>query len=141
MVELGESMYSTGGGLWPLEWRILGSVLMNIAVFIALSSFAKYLGCDAKGNMEETIRSMVDGILDNPITKEDTESGKTSKPASAGPMGGLGDLMGGMGGNGFADILVFFGTDFTKSMEKKLEHLSRRRKDSFSRIKTKNKEI
>lgn len=128
MVELGENLYSTGGGSWPLEWRILGSVLMNIAVFIAIKFLAKYLGGDSKGNMEESIRSMVDGILDNPITKEDIESGKTSKPAATGPMGGLGDMM---SGGGFADILASFGTDFTKSMEKKKSGVPKQKKKRF----------
>ena len=128
MVELGENLYSTGGGSWPLEWRILGSVLMNIAVFIAIKFLAKYLGGDSKGNMEESIRSMVDGILDNPITKEDIESGKTSKPAGTGPMGGLGDMM---SGGGFADILASFGTDFTKNMEKKKSTAPKQKKKRF----------
>ena len=118
MVELGESMYSTGGGSWPLEWRIAGSILMNIAVFIAIKFLSKYVGGES---MTDVIRNAVDNILDNPVTKEDIESGNINKQKQDTGLGGMMDgLMGGGGsGGGFADIIAQLGTNFTGNMEKK----------------------
>ena len=119
MVELGESMYSTGGGSWPLEWRIAGSILMNIAVFIAIKFLSKYVGGES---MTDVIRNAVDNILDNPVTKEDIESGNVNKAKQDTGLGGMMDgLMGGGsgGGGGFADIIAQLGTNFTGNMEKK----------------------
>lgn len=117
MVELGESMYSTGSGTWPLEWRIAGSILMNIAIFIAIKFLSKYVGGD---NMTGVIRNAVDEILDNPVTKEDIESGNIKKPSQDTGLGGMMDgLMGGGSGGGFADIIAQLGTNFTGNMETK----------------------
>ena len=120
MVELGENLYSTGGSQWPLEWRILSAMGMNVIIFIALKFLAQYVGGES---MTEVIRNAVDKVLDNPVTKGDIESGNTSKASNStsdglgGMMDGMmGGMMGGDGG-GMADIIAGLGTNFTQKME------------------------
>lgn len=118
MVELGENLYSVGSGSWPIEWRILGTLIMNIVIFVALKFLASYVGGES---MTEVIRNAVDQVLDNPVTKDNIESGNIgTKSTTAG--GGLGSMMEGMmsGGNGggMADLIASLGTGFTEKMEK-----------------------
>jgi hypothetical protein len=118
MVELGENLYSVGSGSWPIEWRILGTLVMNIVIFVALKFLASYVGGES---MTEVIRNAVDQVLDNPVTKDNIESGNIgTKSTTAG--GGLGSMMEGMmsGGNGggMADLIASLGTGFTEKMEK-----------------------
>lgn len=120
MVELGENLYSVGSGSWPIEWRILGTLLMNIVIFIALKFLSGYVGGDS---MTDVIRNAVDQVLDNPVTKDNIETGvgKTSGSSST-TSSGLGSMMEGMmsGGNGggMADLIASLGTGFTEKMEK-----------------------
>ena len=118
MVELGENLYSVGTGSWPIEWRILGTLLMNIVIFIALKFLSSYVGGES---MTEVIRNAVDQVLDNPVTKDNIETGNIgSQSTTAG--GGLGSMMEGMmsggNGNGMADLIASLGTGFTEKMEK-----------------------
>ena len=117
MVELGENLYSAGGTEWPIEWRILGTLVMNIVIFISLKFLAQYVGGES---MTEVIRNAVDKVLDNPVTKDNIESGTATKNTTA---DGLGSMMEGMMGGGdtggIADIIASLGTGFTQKMEKK----------------------
>jgi len=120
MVELGENLYSVGSGSWPIEWRILGTLLMNIVIFIALKFLAGYVGGES---MTDVIRNAVDQVLDNPVTKDNIETGSAGKSApSSTTASGLGSMMEGMmsGGNGggMADLIAGLGTGFTEKMEK-----------------------
>jgi len=121
MVELGENLYSVGSGSWPIEWRILGTLLMNIVIFIALKFLATYVGGES---MTDVIRNAVDQVLDNPVTKDNIETGaagKQSAPSST-TAGGLGSMMesmmSGSNGGGMADLIASLGTGFTEKMEK-----------------------
>lgn len=118
MVELGENLYSVGSGSWPIEWRILGTLVMNIVIFVALKFLASYVGGES---MTEVIRNAVDQVLDNPVTKDNIETGNVgSQPKTTG--NGLGSMMEGMmsggNGNGMADLIASLGTGFTEKMEK-----------------------
>jgi hypothetical protein len=118
MVELGENLYSVGSGSWPIEWRILGTLVMNIVIFVALKFLASYVGGES---MTEVIRNAVDQVLDNPVTKDNIETGNVgSQSKTAG--NGLGSMMEGMmsggNGNGMADLIASLGTGFTEKMEK-----------------------
>ena len=120
MVELGENLYSVGSGSWPIEWRILGTLLMNIVIFIALKFLAGYVGGES---MTDVIRNAVDQVLDNPVTKDNIETGAAKQSGSSSTTaGGLGSMMEGMmsGGNGggMADLIAGLGTGFTEKMEK-----------------------
>lgn len=116
MVELGENLYSAGSTSWPIEWRILGTLAMNIVVFIALKFLSQYVGGDS---MTEVIRNAVDQVLDNPVTKDNIETGNVGKAKTTSD--GLGSMMEGMmsggNGNGMADLIASLGTGFTQKME------------------------
>ena len=118
MVELGENLYSVGTGSWPIEWRILGTLIMNIVIFIALKFLASYVGGES---MTEVIRNAVDQVLDNPVTKDNIETGNVGSQSTTSG-GGLGSMMEGMmsggNGNGMADLIASLGTGFTEKMEK-----------------------
>lgn len=118
MVELGENLYSVGSGSWPIEWRILGTLVMNILIFVALKFLAGYVGGES---MTEVIRNAVDQVLDNPVTKDNIETGNIGTQSSTAG-GGLGSMMEGMmsggNGNGMADLIASLGTGFTEKMEK-----------------------
>jgi len=120
MVELGENLYSVGSGSWPIEWRILGTLVMNIVIFVALKFLAGYVGGES---MTEVIRNAVDQVLDNPVTKDNIETGNVGGQTSSSTTGnGLGSMMEGMmsggNGNGMADLIASLGTGFTEKMEK-----------------------
>jgi hypothetical protein len=129
MVELGETFYSTGGAEWPIEWRILGTLVMNIVIFISLKFLAQYVGGES---MTEVIRNAVDKVLDNPVTKDNIETGTASKNTTA---DGLGSMMEGMMGGGdtggIADIIASLGTGFTQKMEKNSGATKKEKKRRF----------
>lgn len=115
MVELGENLYSAGNSQWPIEWRILGTLVMNIVIFVALKFLAQYVGGES---MSEVIRNAVDKVLDNPVTKDNIEKGSASKASTTAD--GLGSMMDGMmggDGGGMADLIASLGTGFTQKME------------------------
>jgi len=117
MVELGENLYSAGNSQWPIEWRIMSTLAMNIVIFVALKFLAQYVGGES---MTEVIRNAVDKVLDNPVTKDNIESG-TAPKSSQTTADGLGSMMegmmGGEGGGGMADLITSLGTGFTQKME------------------------
>ena len=116
MVELGENLYSAGSTQWPIEWRILGTLAMNIVIFIALKFLANYVGGES---MTEVIRNAVDKVLDNPVTKDNIETGDIGNTKKTND--GLGAMMEGMLGSGdsggMADLIASLGTGFTQKME------------------------
>lgn len=117
MVELGENLYSAGTTQWPIEWRILGTLATNIVIFIALKFLANYVGGES---MTDVIRNAVDKVLDNPVTKDNIETGNVGKSKTTSD--GLGSMMEGMMGSGdsggMADLIASLGTGFTQKMEK-----------------------
>jgi hypothetical protein len=117
MVELGENLYSAGNSQWPIEWRIFSTLAMNIVIFVALKFLAQYVGGES---MTEVIRNAVDKVLDNPVTKDNIESG-TAPKSSGSTADGLGSMMEGMmgggDGGGMADLITSLGTGFTQKME------------------------
>jgi len=119
MVELGENLYSVGSGSWPIEWRILGTLMMNVVIFVALKFLSNYVGGES---MTEVIRNAVDQVLDNPVTKDNIETGNVGTKPSGTTSSGLGSMMEGMmsggNGNGMADLIASLGTGFTEKMEK-----------------------
>lgn len=119
MVELGENLYSVGSGSWPIEWRILGTLMMNVVIFVALKFLSNYVGGES---MTEVIRNAVDQVLDNPVTKDNIETGNVGAKSSGTTSSGLGSMMEGMmsggNGNGMADLIASLGTGFTEKMEK-----------------------
>ena len=118
MVELGESLYSVGNTQWPIEWRILGTLVMNIVIFIALKFLAQYVGGES---MTDVIRNAVDKVLDNPVTKDNIETGNIAGGGGK-TSDGLSSMMEGMmsggDGGGIADLIASLGTGFTEKMEK-----------------------
>ena len=116
MVELGENLYSAGNSQWPIEWRILGTLAMNIVIFVALKFLAQYVGGES---MTEVIRNAVDKVLDNPVTKDNIENGTAgAKTSTADGLGSMMEgMMGGDGGGGMADLIASLGTGFTQKME------------------------
>ena len=135
MIEIGESFYSTGGGVGgkpePLEWRIFTSFSWSIVIFLGLKFLSKYVGGES---MTDVIRTAVDKVLDNPVTVDNIENGTAAAAPAGQESDGLGGLfegmMGGGDGGGFADILANIGTNFTEKMENKggkKENKSKRR--------------
>ena len=116
MVELGENLYSAGNSQWPIEWRILGTLGMNIVIFVSLKFLAQYVGGES---MTEVIRNAVDKVLDNPVTKDNIENGTaTGKSTTADGLGSMMEGMMGGDGGGMADLITSLGTGFTQKMEK-----------------------
>lgn len=130
MVELGEAFYSTGGSKWPLEWRVAGTLVMNVVIFVALKFLSQYVGGES---MTEVIRNAVDKVLDNPVTKDNIESG-TANTTGTKTADGLSSMMEGMmggGGGGIAELIASFGTGFTQKMEKTAKAASTKKKRRF----------
>ncbi len=126
LVELGEKYYAGGISNWPIEVRILILAGFNCIVFLAVRYLVKWLGCDdnsgkqiqdfinnsLSGNSSVLSKSKTDemGITEVPISSGNSEGG--------GNMGGIGDILGGLGslftgGNGKeggGDITNFIAT-------------------------------
>ena len=128
MVEIGESLYSTGGTPWPIEWRILGTLIMNVVIFIALKCLAQYVGGES---MTEVIRNAVDKVLDNPVTKDNIETGVKTKDTTSDGLGSMMEGMLGGDGGGIADLITSLGTGFTQKMEKSKKKNTAKRKFIF----------
>ena len=128
MVEIGESLYSTGGTPWPIEWRILGTLVMNVVIFIALKCLAQYVGGES---MTEVIRNAVDKVLDNPVTKDNIETGVKTKDTTSDGLGSMMEGMLGGDGGGIADLITSLGTGFTQKMEKTKKKVATKRKFIF----------
>ena len=121
MIELGESMYPTGGGTpSPIEWRIASTFFWNVVIFLGIKIVSSYVGGDG---MVDMVRGVIDKMMDNPITPDSVESGD-AKNISA-QQGDMGDLFGGLFGGGggsdgtaeLAELIGNLGTNFTEKME------------------------
>lgn len=121
MIELGESFYPDGTGEpSSIEWRVFTSIAWNIIIFVAVKVIANWVGGE---DMVEWVREVIDQLLDNPISKDNIESGEAND-IDAGNNEKIQNILG--GGNGsMADIVTGIGTMFTKNMEGK----QRKRKD------------
>lgn len=116
MIELGEAMYPEGesGPPSPIEWRIASTFIWNIVVFIGIKIVSNYLGGE---QMMDVIRNVVDKMLDNPITKDNIESGEAKNLNNEGE-DLLGNLFSSEEGTGeLLDLISNLGTSFTKKME------------------------
>ena len=121
MIELGESFYPDGTGEpASIEWRVFSSVAWNIIIFLAVKIIANWVGGE---EMVDWVREVIDQLLDNPISKDNIESGEAND-IDAGNAAKISNLLGGDGG-GMADIVTGIGTMFTKNIEGK----QRKRKD------------
>jgi len=119
MIELGESMYSTGGGKpSPIEWRIASTFFWNIVIFLGIKIISSYVGGDG---MVDVVRNVIDKMMDNPITPENIESGEAKNINSQqNDMGDIfGNLFGGKsdGTSELTELISNLGTNFTEKME------------------------
>ena len=120
MIELGESMYSTGGGKpAPIEWRIASTFLWNVVIFLGIKIISSYIGGES---MVDIVRNVIDKMMDNPITPENIETGEAkninSQQSDMGDM--FGNLFGGGSGDGtseLTELISTLGTNFTEKME------------------------
>ena len=121
MIELGESMYSTGGGKpGPIEWRIASTFFWNVIIFLGIKIISNYIGGEG---MVDMVRSVIDKMMDNPITPENIESGQAKNiNAQQNDMSDIfGNLFGGGGSNDgtgeLTELISNLGTNFTEKME------------------------
>ena len=120
MIEIGHSMYklggdSGGGGVgsqWSLEWRVCSSMLWNIVMFMCVKYLSNYIGGDS---MIEVIRNIIDGVLENPVSKSDVENGNIQNNNTEAD---LLNLFGGGKEGGLADLIANVGTKMTENIEK-----------------------
>lgn len=119
MIELGESMYSTGGGKpAPVEWRIASTFFWNVVIFLGIKIISSYIGGDS---MVDIVRNVIDKMMDNPITPENIETGE-AKNINA-QQNDVGDVFGSLfGGSGdgtseLTELISTLGTNFTEKME------------------------
>lgn len=68
--------------------------------------------------MTEVIRNAVDKVLDNPVTKDNIETGVKTKETTSDGLGSMMEGMLGGDGGGIADLITSLGTGFTQKMEK-----------------------
>lgn len=119
MIELGESMYSSGGGTpSPIEWRIASTFFWNVVIFLGIKIISSYIGGDS---MVDIVRNVIDKMMDNPITPENIETGEARNiNAQQNDVGDVfGNLFGG-GGDGtseLTELISTLGTNFTEKME------------------------
>jgi len=112
LIELGESFYPDGTGeASSIEWRLFSSMGWNIIIFLAVKMICSWVGGD---EMSEIFRTVADQILNNPITRDNIESGE-AKDIDAGNSNLLGDLLG--GGGDLKDILSGLGSMFNSNTE------------------------
>jgi hypothetical protein len=69
LFEVGETFYSMSGGSLPLEWRILGTIILNIVLFIIVKAFSEYIGGDS-----DFIRKFIDDYMDSGETESVAET-------------------------------------------------------------------
>ena len=134
MIEFGHTMYSFGGESWSLEWRLGSTFMWNIFLFLGVKMLSKYIGGDS---MIEVIRDTVDQIVENPVSRDDVESGNipNTNGSTENDMSGLFNMFGGGGGgggdNGMADLIANMGTSMTDNMEKNKSSSSGKKKKRF----------
>lgn len=117
MIELGESMYSSGqeGPPQSIEWRMASTFFWNIVIFLGIKVISSYVGGEA---MTDTIRNIIDKLMDNNINVDNIESGEAKKineednSMFSGLFGNGGD-----GTSEIAELISTFGTSFTQKME------------------------
>jgi len=119
MIEIGHSMYKLGGGgeggsQWSLEWRVCSTMAWNIFIFACVKFLSNYIGGDS---MIDTIRNVIDGLVDNPVSKSDVENGNFQNNNSS-EMDLLNLFGSGKEGGGLADIIANVGTKMTENIEK-----------------------
>ena len=117
MIELGEAFYPTGGGTpSPIEWRIASTIGWNIVIFLGIKIISNYIGGETMVNVT---REIIDQLMDNPITKENIESGEAKNmDKSSSGIGGIFDgLLSGDGTSEIADLISNIGTSFTENLE------------------------
>lgn len=119
MIELGESMYSTGGGKpAPIEWRIASTFFWNVIIFLGIKIISSYVGGEG---MVDIVRNVIDKMMDNPITQENIETGEAKNINSQ--QNDIGDMFGNLfGGSGdgtseLTELISSLGTNFTEKME------------------------
>lgn len=119
MIELGESMYSTGGGKpAPIEWRIASTFFWNVVIFLGIKIISSYIGGES---MVDIVRNVIDKMMDNPITPENIETGEAKNINSQ--QNDMGDMFGNLfGGSGdgtseLTELISTLGTNFTEKME------------------------
>ena len=133
MIEFGNTMHSFGGESQSLEWRMGSTFLWNIFLFLGVKMLSKYIGGDS---MIETIRDTVDQIVENPISRDDIESGAANdnNQNTDNDMGGLFNMFNGGGGdseNGMADLIANMGTTMTENMENNKTKTTKKNKKRF----------
>lgn len=112
LIELGESFYPDGTGeMASIEWRVFSAMGWNIIVFLAVKLICSWVGGD---EMTDLFREIADQILNNPITRDNIESGE-AKDIDAGNSNLIGDLLG--GGGDLKDILSGLGTMWNNNTE------------------------
>lgn len=137
MIELGHTMYNFGGPGkgWSIEWRIGSTFMWNIFLFIGVKMLSKYIGGES---MIEVIRDTVDQIVENPVSREDVESGNINMDQNQNQgqndMNGLFNMFNGGGGGGedaMVDLIANMGTKMTENMENSKSKPTKKNKKRF----------
>jgi len=110
LIELGENFYPDGvGEQSSIEWRLLWAMGTNILIFLVVKILAEWVIGDE--SMKEGFRAVIEQLVDNPITKENIESGE-AKDINDQKSSMLGDIF---GGGSMKDFIVEMGSEFNKS--------------------------
>lgn len=117
MIELGESMYSTGGGEpAPIHQRIMTTLLWNILIFLGIKILTSYIGGEGASDY---IREVIEKLFEDEISINDIESGEAININSE--KSDISDgLTGLLSGNtdGISEIITTLGGGFTQNIEK-----------------------
>lgn len=130
MIELGEAMYVSGqeGEPQSIEWRITTTFIWNIVIFLGIKIISNYVGGDA---MTDTIRNIIDKLMENNINAENIESGEAKKINEEDN-----NLFSGLFGKGdgtseLAELVSTLGTSFTQKMENSKRNPGPKKKSRF----------
>jgi hypothetical protein len=110
LIELGEAFYPDGTGEQSsIEWRLFWAMGFNIVVFLVVKIVSEWVIGD--DSMKEGFRAVIEQLVDNPITKENIESGEANDISEQNDSF-IGDIL---GGSSLKDFIVEVGSEWNEN--------------------------
>lgn len=142
LIELGESMYSTGGEGGepePIEWRIGKTFLFNVLIFLAVKLITQYMFSDNE-KINEEIRKMLEKTCEV-VTTDDIEKGNIDNNDNSQSIENmLGNFLGGsdINSNSIFDSLSNLANQFTSKEERKAKREQKKKDRKNKKISFEN---
>lgn len=103
LIELGEKDYASFGENWPVEFRLIGMMLVSAVIFVIAKSLYKTTGQDMSNDFFRFFQDLGNMTVDTENNGMNAPNPNATEGNGGGLMGMLGGLLGG-GGGGIADL-------------------------------------